>query len=114
FLAKAGGMKTLEHPLTIRVVAAKPVPAAPTPKPPSTGTTQSGAAKMPYAFLWSRTEEESEWTDETAGELREVAGSVLAETNPEVYGAYKDISAQIPTVFLNESYLPWVAYAKTI
>jgi hypothetical protein len=114
FLAKAGGMKTLEHPLTIRVVAAMPgaIPAG--PKPPPSAAPQPGVGKMPYAFLWSKTSEESDWNDETAGELRDVAGTVLAETNPDAYSAYKDVSAQIPTVCLNESYLPWLAYQKTI
>ncbi len=115
FLARSGGLKTVEHPMRINIVAERP--AAPVPKPPTNGagSNQSGKPQSYFAFRWvEKPEEEPGWDANTAGDLQMIAGKDLAESNPSLYGHLSDFQAEVPTISLNQRWPVWDRYRHQI
>jgi hypothetical protein len=115
FSARAGGLKVLNQPLTINIVDKMPAPAPLAPRPPSGGTDYTASrTKGQVALLWSQTESEEGWTDDTAGDLQLVPGTALTAADPTAYAAYKDITTPIPTVVINKAFLLWNTYIRNL
>src|SRR2546425_4471762 len=81
----SGGVGRLAWPLKVQVLAEKP---APSDQPKVGGGTKGkGRSRSRVALIWSTHAEQQDrgWTETTAGDLQQVTGRVLAESDPEEY-----------------------------
>ncbi len=66
------------------------------------------------AFVWSSTEEQPEWTADTAGEVMLLDPQVLAKKDPKLYGFLRNVKQKIPTIHLNKQFRDYAAYRDRV
>lgn len=107
FLRSAGGYTTLSWPITVHVVSELP-----RREPRTRGKNHKRLDERgDIAFIWKKQEG---WDDKVVGELQDVPGEILAETNPAVYGELAGVTKAIPTVVLNDHYGELRAYLNQV
>ncbi len=115
WLRSSGGVSELRWPLSVTFLAERAEPQPPRlPKTKEGAGQAEGKKRSVIALVWNRVEDQraSGWTEETAGDLQRLAGKVLAEMNPDLYGEFKDVHTEVATIVLNEDFAPWAAYKQ--
>jgi len=102
-----GERAELRWPLAIQIVDE-----AKASKPPRKGKNKGKRKRGDIAVIWAS--ESQGWDNSVVGELQQIKGRDLAESQPKTYGDLKNVDDLIPTVVLNGQFKDLAAYMDSI